>query len=102
MKIVNIIVALLFTAILTAILFPIAACAQQMHYYTGQVFPANHALNTSIGTYGYTSLKIFDILGREIATLVNEVKSPSSHIVEWDGKNSSGQKVGSGVYFYKL
>jgi hypothetical protein len=48
MKIVNIIVALLFTAILTAILFPIAACAQQMHYYTGQVFPANHALNTSI------------------------------------------------------
>jgi hypothetical protein len=48
------------------------------------------------------TLKIFDILGREIITLVNEVKPAGSYSVDWDGKNSAGQRVGSGVYFYQL
>ena len=48
------------------------------------------------------SLKIFDVLGREITTLVNEEKTAGMHIMEWDGKNSAGQNVGSGVYFYQL
>ncbi len=47
-------------------------------------------------------LKIYDILGREIKTLVNEVKSPGTYAVEWDGKNAQGQNVGSGIYFYRL
>jgi hypothetical protein len=47
-------------------------------------------------------LKIFDILGREIITLVNERKPAGEYTVEWDGKNSVGQQVGSGVYFYHL
>jgi hypothetical protein len=43
------------------------------------------------------TLKVFDILGREVATLVNEVKSPGTYTVQWD---ASG--VASGVYFYRL
>jgi hypothetical protein len=43
------------------------------------------------------SLKIFDLLGREIATLVNEKLSPGTYEVEWDASNYS-----SGVYFYTL
>jgi hypothetical protein len=50
----------------------------------------------------YISLKIYDILGREITTLVNEVKIAGTYTVQWDGKNSDGQTVGSGVYFYQL
>ncbi|MGA2668492.1 MAG: SBBP repeat-containing protein [Ignavibacteria bacterium] len=42
-------------------------------------------------------LTIFDLLGREIATLVNEQLKPGSYEVEWDGSNYP-----SGVYFYKL
>jgi hypothetical protein len=42
-------------------------------------------------------LVIFDILGREIATLVNKPLSPGTYEVEWDGTNYP-----SGVYFYKL
>jgi hypothetical protein len=42
-------------------------------------------------------LKVFDILGNEIATLVNEEKSPSNYEVEFDGSN-----LPSGVYFYRL
>jgi hypothetical protein len=49
------------------------------------------------GTHGITSLHVYDVLGREIATLVNEVKAPGSYEVTW---NASG--VASGVYFYRL
>lgn len=42
-------------------------------------------------------LTIYDILGNEIATLVNEKLSPGTYEIEWDSSNFS-----SGVYFYKL
>ncbi len=48
------------------------------------------------------SLKIFDVLGREITTLVNGMQSPGIHTVKWNGKNSAGQQVGGGIYFYRL
>jgi hypothetical protein len=44
-----------------------------------------------------TILKVYDVLGREVATLVNEVKQPGTYTVQWD---ASG--VASGVYFYRL
>jgi hypothetical protein len=42
-------------------------------------------------------LKIYDVLGRETAVLVNEGLEPGTYEVEWDGSNYP-----SGVYFYKL
>jgi hypothetical protein len=44
-----------------------------------------------------TIVKVYDVLGREVATLVNEVKEPGMYTVQWD---ASG--VSSGVYFYRL
>ncbi|MFH1194468.1 MAG: T9SS type A sorting domain-containing protein [bacterium] len=45
----------------------------------------------------YVVLKIFDVLGREIQTLVNDYKSPGTYEVEFDGKD-----LASGIYFYTL
>jgi len=45
----------------------------------------------------FTTLEVFDILGNEVATLVNEKQNAGSHSVEWDAGNYS-----SGIYFYKL
>ncbi|MFH1195050.1 MAG: T9SS type A sorting domain-containing protein [bacterium] len=42
-------------------------------------------------------LKIYDILGREMATLVNEIKSPGHYEV-----NFNGDDLSSGIYFYKI
>jgi hypothetical protein len=42
-------------------------------------------------------LKVYDVLGKEIQTLVNDKKSPGHHSVIFDGK-----KLASGIYFYKL
>jgi hypothetical protein len=45
----------------------------------------------------YTKLSIYDILGREVAVLVNQQLQPGSYEVEWNASNYT-----SGVYFYKL
>jgi phosphatidylserine/phosphatidylglycerophosphate/cardiolipin synthase-like enzyme len=43
------------------------------------------------------TLKVFDVLGREILTLVNDIQSTGTHIVRWDAS-----ALPSGVYFYRL
>lgn len=50
-----------------------------------------------VGTEGYTSLRVYNLLGSEIATLVDEVKKPGMYNVEWNAAD-----VPSGVYFYQL
>jgi hypothetical protein len=46
---------------------------------------------------GMVTLRIYDVLGKEVATLVNEVKEPGEYSVSWDAG-----KFPSGVYFYRL
>ncbi len=54
-------------------------------------------LSFVIGHSSLVSLKVFDVLGREVATFVNETKEPGVYEVSFDGTNFS-----SGVYFYRL
>jgi hypothetical protein len=51
---------------------------------------------TQVGD-GVVVLTLYDLLGREIATLVNQPLQPGTYEVEWDATNYP-----SGVYFYKL
>lgn len=44
-------------------------------------------------------LKVYDILGKEIKMLINEVQSPGIYEIKWDGKNNYGNLVPSGIYF---
>jgi len=46
---------------------------------------------------GFTTLKVYDILGNEVATLINEKRDAGSYEV-----NFSGERLSSGVYYYKL
>lgn len=48
------------------------------------------------------TLRIFNVVGEEIVTLVRAVQSKGTHQVAWDGRNQAGQAVASGVYFYRL
>lgn len=50
----------------------------------------------------YVSLKIYDILGNEIKTLVDGFQYNGSYTMTWNGDNSAGSKVASGVYLYSL
>ncbi|UCE20100.1 MAG: T9SS type A sorting domain-containing protein [Gemmatimonadota bacterium] len=50
----------------------------------------------------HTTLKIYNILGQEVRTLVDEVREPGYYTVTWDGRDQYGNEVSSGVYFYRL
>lgn len=54
-------------------------------------------INFNIPKQGLVTMKVFDILGREVKTLVNEVKAPGKYSVDFNGTEFS-----SGVYFYRL
>ncbi|MGE5497938.1 MAG: T9SS type A sorting domain-containing protein, partial [Syntrophothermus sp.] len=47
-------------------------------------------------------LNIYDLLGRHVRTLVDSELQRGNYSVKWDGLNSGGQKVNSGIYFYRL
>lgn len=61
--------------------------------------PFNPSTNIEfrIANFGFVSLKVFDLLGREVATLVNEAKPAGTYDVTFNANNLS-----SGVYFYQL
>jgi hypothetical protein len=48
------------------------------------------------------SVKIYNISGQEIRTLVNENQAAGEHSVIWDGTNDSGKPVLAGIYFYNM
>jgi hypothetical protein len=51
----------------------------------------------------HVSLKIYNVTGQLVKTLVSEVKKPAAeYSVTWDGRDASGNSVSSGVYFYSL
>jgi hypothetical protein len=50
----------------------------------------------------YVELKIFNILGQEVKTLVSQRQSQGIYSIEWDGKTDNGINVVSGLYLYRL
>jgi len=64
--------------------------------YPNPFNPTTH-FGFRIAKFGFVSLKVYDVLGREVATLVNEVKQPGTYTLRW---GASG--MASGVYFYCL
>ncbi|MBK7104558.1 MAG: T9SS type A sorting domain-containing protein [Ignavibacteriae bacterium] len=54
-------------------------------------------INYQLPKDGHVTLKIYDMLGKEVITLVNEFKTSGKYNIKFDGSNLS-----SGVYFYKI
>ncbi len=54
-------------------------------------------INFQCSMFNFVSLKVYDILGNEIRTLVNAIKQPGAYKVEFDGSD-----LASGIYFYSL
>jgi hypothetical protein len=53
---------------------------------------------------GHVSLKIYNVAGQLVRTLVNQVRTPreEAFTVTWDGRSNAGQQVASGVYFCRM
>ncbi|MFH1528712.1 MAG: T9SS type A sorting domain-containing protein, partial [Bacteroidota bacterium] len=61
----------------------------------------NSQINSKIQNSKLVVLKVYDILGKEVTTLVNDQKQPGTYEVEFNSL-SIGGKLPSGVYFYQL
>ena len=78
------------------------------HFNLAQNYPnpfnPSTKIKYSIPASGFVSLKVFDILGKEIAALVNEYKNAGNYEVNFDASNLPDGRAGlaSGVYFYRL
>ena len=88
-------------------------------YFTGQISPVNDnepvpimfelvqnypnpfnpttSIQYSVISHQFVSLKVYDVLGKEIATLVNEYKAAGKHQAVFDAR-----QIPSGVYFYQM
>lgn len=76
-------------------------------YYLLQNYPnpfnPSTTINYSIADDSNVKLIIYNLLGKEITTLINDdEKSAGAYSVVWDGKNKFGNEVSSGLYFYRL
>jgi hypothetical protein len=52
--------------------------------------------------FSYVTLKILDINGAVVRTLVNEAMQTGYHCIVWDSKDDMGENVANGIYFYQL
>ena len=74
--------------------------------FLAQNYPNPFNPNTTIAfglkSGGHVSLRIYDAAGRLVMTLVDESRPAGSYTAEWNGINTYGSSVSSGVYFYRL
>jgi hypothetical protein len=55
-----------------------------------------------LGRDGRVTLRIFDVNGRFVATLLDENRGAGQHVARWDGRDARGRASSSGVYFVRL
>lgn len=65
-------------------------------------FNPSTIIRYSIPQTSLVTLKIYNILGQEVKTLVNSERSPGIYNVQWNGDDNFGQKVSSGIYIYRV
>jgi hypothetical protein len=65
-------------------------------------FNAETIITYDIVYYCKVKLKLYDVTGKEIMTLVDEDKTTGSYTISWDGTNKHNKTVSSGLYFYSL
>jgi hypothetical protein len=69
-------------------------------------YPNPFSQSTVIGyrvpVSGKVVLKVYDMLGQEVQTLVDKKQAAGKHLVVWDGTDNSGNAVVQGIYFYQL
>jgi hypothetical protein len=63
-------------------------------------FNPTTTIEVNLPMQGYLTLKVFDVLGREVRSFEYEKASAGVHRIVWDGTNQRGIPVASGVYFY--
>jgi ligand-binding sensor domain-containing protein len=69
--------------------------------YPNPFNPSTH-IEFTLKEQTHVLLEVYDILGRRVATLVNEMRPRGAYTVAWNGANQTGQTVSGGIYIYRM
>ncbi|KPL02182.1 MAG: hypothetical protein AMJ90_06510 [candidate division Zixibacteria bacterium SM23_73_2] len=82
------------------------AVAAPTQFALGQNYPnpfnASTQISYSLKSDADVTLKIYNILGQEVKTLVNKHQTAGNYTITWNGKDSRGNDIATGIYFYRI
>ena len=73
-----------------------------LHQNVPNPFNPATSIGFSVAQKGHVRLVVYDLSGRLVRVLVDDVREAGSHRVLWDGKNNRGERMGSGTYVSRL
>jgi flagellar hook assembly protein FlgD len=65
-------------------------------------FNSSTSIRYSVIRAGYVELKIYDLAGQLVKTLVNKEQKAGTYTIKWDGRDDNKNHLPSGIYFIKL
>jgi len=86
----------------TSVPDPILPERYALHQNVPNPFNPTTFIRFDIGKAGPVMLRVFDVSGRLVRTLIDREMPAAKHEIDWDGRNDEGVAVSSGVYFYRL
>ena len=81
---------------------PPGALTYVLHQNVPNPFNPVTTITFRLAEPGRTTLKIYDIAGRLVTTVVDDELPQGTHVRQWKGHDNSGASVASGIYFYQL
>jgi hypothetical protein len=80
----------------------ISPVRHRLHANSPNPFRTQTALRFDLPRRERARIRVFDVTGRLVETLVDGELEPGSHEVRWDGRDRGGQRVASGVYLVRM
>ncbi len=65
-------------------------------------FRASTSISYSLPRREHVRIQVYDVNGRLVRSLVDEERGAQAHVATWDGRDSGGREVSSGVYFIRF
>ncbi len=65
-------------------------------------FNPTTTIHFDVAAQTLVKLTVFDVLGREVKTIVNKDMAPGKYSAVWDGRNEQGELVAGGLYIYRI
>ncbi|MCK4329197.1 T9SS type A sorting domain-containing protein [candidate division WOR-3 bacterium] len=73
-----------------------------LYQNTPNPFNSETAISYSMISKEMVSLKVYDLAGRVVRTLVDNTQNAGNYNIRWDGKDDKGNRLASGIYFYRI
>jgi hypothetical protein len=69
---------------------------------TPNPFQGTTEIGYQLPARGHLNLSVFDVMGRVVAVLADEMSEAGPHVAHWDGRGTDGQRLPAGVYLARL